>query len=212
MLIKWLGHASFLILSRGITIITDPIDEKSGYPMFPRSADIVTISHQHWDHNAAECISGTPQVIEGAGQHQVDGVLIRGFNTYHDKQQGQERGLNTIFKFELEEINLVHLGDLGHVLNLEQVEKLGRTDILLLPVGGRYTVDAEEAGEIVKQLRPKLVIPMHFQTPHLSFSLAPLENFTFRYERIVKLPCLEIEAKDLNQEEPRIIVLDYLLG
>ena len=212
MLIKWLGHASFNISSRGIDIITDPINEKSGYPMFPRSADIVTISHQHWDHNAVECISGPAKVIEGPGQHQAEGVLIYGINAFHDDQQGRVRGTNTIFKICTEGINLVHLGDLGHVPSLEQVEEIGQTDILLLPVGGRYTVGAEKAYEIVELLQPKLVIPMHFQTPHLSFSLAPLEKFISRYEQVLKLPCLEIEAKDLKQEEPGIIVLDYLLG
>lgn len=212
MLIKWLGHASFKISSQGIDIITDPINENSGYPMFPRSADIITISHQHWDHNAVECITGPAKVIEGPGQHQIEGVLINGINAYHDDQQGRERGSNTIFKICAEGINLVHLGDLGHVLSLEQVEEIGRTDILLLPVGGRYTVGAEQACEIVELLQPQFVIPMHFQTRHLSFSLAPVEKFISRYERVLKLPCLEIEAKDLDQEEPRIIVLDYLLG
>ena len=156
--------------------------------MFPRSADIVTVSHQHWDHNAVECISGPAEVFEGAGQHRIDGVLISGINAYHDKQQGQERGSNTIFKITAEGINVVHLGDLGHIPSLEQVEEIGQTDILLLPVGGRYTVDAEEACEIIELLQPQLVIPMHYQTPHLSFSLAPLEKFISRYERVLKLP------------------------
>lgn len=212
MIIKWLGHASFLISSQGINIITDPINEKSGYPILPRSADIVTISHQHWDHNAVEGISGPARIFEGSGQHRIDGVLISGINAYHDKNQGRDRGTNTIFKISAEGINVVHLGDLGHVPSLEQVEEIGSMDILLIPVGGRYTVDAEEAGEIVELLKPQLVIPMHYQTPHLSFALAPVENFISRYDRVLKLPCLEIEAKDLNREEQRIIVLDYLLG
>lgn len=212
MLIKWFGHASFLISSRGLNIITDPFNEKLGYPMFPRSADIITISHQHWDHNAVECVSGPAKVIEGPGQHPIEGALINGINAYHDDQQGRERGSNTIFKISAEGINLVHLGDLGHIPSLEQADEIGQTDILLLPVGGGYTVGAEQAYEIVELLQPQLVIPMHFQTPHLSFSLAPLEEFISRYERVLKLPCLEIEAKDFNQEEPGIIVLDYLLG
>ncbi len=212
MIIKWLGHASFLISSKGINIITDPINEKSGYPVVPRSADIVTISHQHWDHNATEGISGMPRVFEGAGRHELDGVIISGINSFHDKNQGRDRGTNTIFKISAEGINVVHLGDLGHIPGSQQVEEIGLVDVLLIPVGGVYTVDAEEACEIVELLKPRLVIPMHYQTPHLSFTLAPVENFISRYDRVLKLPCLEIEASELIQEEPGIIVLDYLLG
>jgi len=210
--IKWLGHASFLITSGGTRIITDPFNEKLGYPMIPRQAEIVTISHQHWDHNASECIDGAPQVIEGPGRRVMGDIVISGTSAWHDAKQGQERGSNTIFNICAEEMNVVHLGDLGHILRPEQVEEIGRTDILLLPVGGKFTVDAEKASEIVEQLKPKLVIPMHFQTPHLSFVLAPVENFICRYERVLKLPALEIDAKELPAEGPGIIVLDYLLG
>lgn len=210
--IKWLGHASFLIASKDNRIITDPFNEKLGYPMMGWSAEIVTISHQHWDHNADDCISGSPVVIEGPGQHEFGNISITGIAAYHDEHQGQQRGTNTIFKIYAEGITLVHLGDLGHVLHQEQVAAIGRPDILMLPVGGRYTVDAQKASEIVVQLRPRLVLPMHYQTPHLSFSLAPLENFISKYERVLKLPDLEIAAQDMDQEEPVIIVLDYLLG
>lgn len=205
-----------MITSGGTRIITDPFNEKLGYPMFPRQAEIVTISHQHWDHNAGECIGGAPRVIEGPGRQIIGDIVISGISAWHDTKQGQERGVNTIFSICAEELHVVHLGDLGHVLEHKQIEEIGRTDILLLPVGGKFTVDAERASEIVEQLQPKLVIPMHYQVsnqfPLLSVALAPLENFICRYEKILKLPALEIEATELPAEGPGIIVLDYLLG
>ena len=167
MIIKWLGHASFFISSKGIDIITDPINEKSGYPLLPRSADIVTISHQHWDHNAAEGIAGPPRVFEGAGQHELDGVLISGINAYHDKNQGRDRGTNTIFKISAEGINVVHLGDLGHIPGPQQVEEIGPVDVLLIPVGGVYTVDAENLRD--RNVKTAAVYPCTIKPPIFPF-------------------------------------------
>lgn len=211
MLIKWLGHASFEISTGDTRIITDPFNERLGYPMLPREAEIVTISHQHWDHNAAECIAGQPQIIAEPGSYNLNNVLINGYSTFHDQQQGRQRGNNTIFKFNAEGMNLLHLGDLGHLLSQEQIEQIGPIDILLLPVGGVYTVDADAAYELMHLIKPQIVIPMHFMTPHLSFTLEPVERFTSQFERVLKQPCLNIEKQDL-QGETKIIVLEYLLG
>ncbi|NLV22643.1 MAG: MBL fold metallo-hydrolase [Syntrophomonadaceae bacterium] len=211
MLIKWFGHASFQIDTSAGTIITDPFNDELGYPMFPRRADVVTVSHQHWDHNTVENVSGSPQVFSAPGFYQLEGMSIQGFPTFHDQKSGQERGGNTVFKISTEEINLLHLGDLGHILSQETAIEIGVVDILLLPVGGNFTVDADAAYEIVGLLRPRIVIPMHFQTPHLSFRLAPVEEFTGKYEKVLKLPSLEISSQDLPNET-QIIVLDYLMG
>lgn len=211
MLIKWFGHASFKITTGQTSIITDPFNEKLGYPMFTREADVVTISHPHWDHVAAECISGQPQIITENGPYHVNDIFIEGFSTFHDKNQGRERGTNTIYKIGAEGINLLHLGDLGHALSQDLIDKVGQVDILMLPVGGKFTVDADEAYEIVGSIKPQIVIPMHFQTPHLSFALAGVEEFLSKFERVIKLPCLDIAKPDL-QGETKIIVLEYLLG
>lgn len=211
MIVKWLGHASFLITTGSTRIITDPFDEKLGYPYFPREAEVVTVSHQHWDHNAASCVGGQPQVIAEPGLYDIGDVLIQGYPTFHDQQKGRERGENTVFKISAEDINLLHLGDLGHILSQEQVEEIGLVDILLLPVGGKYTVGPDEAFEIMHQIKPRVVIPMHFMTPHLSFELAPVERFTSKFERVVKLPYLDIKKQDLKAEI-QTIVLEYLMG
>ena len=209
MKVKWRGHASFIIETDSRTIITDPFNETYGYPMNPVTADIITVSHEHGDHNAVATVSGEPRIIRGSGTVVVEGILIKGINSCHDMHQGRERGPNTIFKISAEGIDLVHLGDLGEILSAGQIQEIGNVDVLLLPVGGRYTVDAGEAAQMVSLLQPRVVIPMHFGTPHLSFKLAPLEEFTARYDRIIKKPALEIKASDLSQEM-KIIVLDYL--
>jgi L-ascorbate metabolism protein UlaG (beta-lactamase superfamily) len=209
--IRWRGHASFLIETDGKRIVTDPFNAELGYPLTPLEADLVTVSHEHWDHNAVETIGGQPQVIRGTGAFTAGGIDFKGIATFHDRHQGRERGPNTVFKISAEGLKLVHLGDLGEMLSAEQVQEIGAVDILLLPVGGRYTIDAVEAIQVVKLLQPQIVIPMHFATPHLSFALAPLEEFTAHYDKIIKKPCLEVHLPDLAQGL-KIIVLDYISG
>lgn len=211
MLIQWFGHAAFQIDTEAGKIITDPFNEELGYPMFPRSADVVTVSHQHWDHNHVETVSGSPQIISAPGSYQLEGLTIQGFPTFHDKNAGKDRGGNTIFRISAENLVLLHLGDLGHKLDSKTAEMIGAVDILMIPVGGKFTVGAEEAFAMVTLLHPRIVIPMHFQTPHLSFQLAPVEEFTARFDKVLKLPRLEIRPSDLP-DDTRIIVLDYLMG
>lgn len=211
MKIWWRGHASFIIEADGKRIVTDPFNAKLGYPLAPPKADIVTVSHEHWDHNAVEAVRGRPRIIRGAGTTVIDGITLEGIASHHDRKSGRERGTNTIFKLVTEGLRLVHLGDLGHPLTASQVEQIGPVDILMVPVGGIYTIDADDAVALVYELQPKVVIPMHFSTPHLTFSLEPLEKFTSAYDQIVKKPCLEIGLDDLGKQT-RVIVLDYLSG
>ncbi len=211
MLIQWLGHASFQIDTKAGKIITDPFNDELGYPMFPRSADVVTVSHQHWDHNHVETLSGSPQIISGQGTYQLEGITIQGFPAFHDNNFGKDRGSNIIFKIEVEDMTLLHLGDLGHSLSQETAQEIGAVDILMIPVGGTFTVGAKQAFDIVALLGPRIVIPMHYQTPHLSFRLAPVEEFTSQFEKVLKLPRLEIISENLTNDA-QIIVLDYLIG
>jgi L-ascorbate metabolism protein UlaG (beta-lactamase superfamily) len=211
MLIQWYGHASFQIDTKAGKIITDPFNEELGYPMFPRNADVVTVSHQHWDHNHVETVSGSPQIISAPGSYQWEGMTIQGFPAFHDKNSGKNRGSNIVYKIDAEDMTLLHLGDLGHSLSQKIVEEIGSVDILMIPVGGKFTVGAEEAYDIVTLLRPRIVIPMHFQTPHLSFRLAPVEEFTSKFEKILKLPRLEVSLQDLP-DDTQIMVLDYPMG
>jgi len=178
--LSFLGHAAFKIKGKEATIVTDPFDPKSVGFDFPKvKADIVTVSHDHDDHNFVEGVGGEPFIISGPGEYEVSGVQIFGVKAYHDNKKGAERGKVTLYLMELDDLSLVHLGDLGHKLDHHQVEELNSVDILMVPVGGIYTINAETAAEVVAQLEPKIVIPMHYQTPELKLprKLDPVEKF-----------------------------------
>jgi L-ascorbate metabolism protein UlaG (beta-lactamase superfamily) len=134
------------------------------------------VSHQHADHNYIQAISDA-RVISGPGEYEIGGVLIIGVPTYHDDARGEKKGKNTVYLIEIDEVTVCHLGDLGHVLTSEQAEELGDVDILLIPVGGNYTIDAPQAAEVVRQIDPKIVIPMHYQTPAVTMDLEPVGRF-----------------------------------
>jgi len=209
MKIRWLGHASFMITSdTGIKIITDPYktSEQIRYGEIKESADIVTVSHEHDDHNNVAAVKGNPEVVRGTAK--VKELEFRGIPTYHDSVQGQQRGKNTIFCFEMEGIRVCHLGDLGHSLNDKQLAELGGVDILLIPVGGYFTIDAEVASQICYKLAPRIVIPMHYKTDECFFPIAGVDEFLQGKKNIVRLSASEAEFKQGElPTETQIIVL-----
>ncbi len=182
MKIRFLGHASFLIRSdAGLRIITDPykpgcFDGGIKYGKITEPADIVTISHEHDDHNETD-IAGAPAFVRDAKPQQIKGIDIMGVDTFHDTGEGSERGSNVIYKMVIDGMDVVHLGDLGHDLSIEDAEKLGNVDVLLVPVGGYFTIDAKVADKIIDLLKPKVVIPMHFKTDKCGFPIAPVQEF-----------------------------------
>lgn len=175
--ISWLGHACFRIKGSQATVITDPYPPDLGYSLGKQSARIVTVSHPHPSHSYAEGIEGEPRVVSGPGEYEISGILITGVATFHDGERGNERGKNTVYQMEIDGISVCHLGDLGHVLNNDQVSDIGDVDVLMLPVGGLSTVDARMAAEVIRQLEPQAVIPMHYKTPALDWPLAPVSSF-----------------------------------
>lgn len=194
----------------GVTVITDPFDKETGLKLPNYEADIVTVSHDHHDHNNVSALRGNPFVINCAGEYDVKNVLIEGIDSYHDTNNGSERGANLIFRFEIDDISVVHLGDLGQVLDSTQLEKLAGTDILLIPVGGKYTLDAQKAVEVISQIEPRIVIPMHYKTPDLKIEIEGVDKFikeiglTPSYEEKLK-----ISKKDLPQEDMELVVLQF---
>ena len=175
--ITWLGHSCFKLRDKQATLITDPYSPDLGYSLGKQSADIVTLSHQHPGHSFAQDINGNPKVVTGPGEYEISNILIIGVSTFHDNEKGVKRGKNTVYLIEINEVSICHLGDLGHVLTDEQVEELGNVDVLLLPVGGVSTINAPVATEIVRQLEPKIVIPMHYKTPAINRQLEPVDRF-----------------------------------
>lgn len=182
MKVKFLGHAAFLITSdSGIRIITDPykpgcFDGGIQYGQITETADIVTISHEHDDHNDTN-INGDPIFVRNDESQEIKGIKINGIKVFHDTSGGSERGTNVIFIMNVDGINIAHLGDLGHELSDDEIKKIGSVDVVLVPIGGYFTIDTQTAEKIVTALKPKIVIPMHYKTEKCGFPIAPLESF-----------------------------------
>jgi len=199
MKVKWLGHASFLITSdAGTKIITDPYVTGGplNYDEIKESADIVTVSHDHFDHNNVASVQGKPKVVKEVTPVEIKGIKFNGIPTYHDESRGSERGNNIIFCFNVDGISVCHLGDLGHPLAEKECAAIGSVDIMLVPVGGNYTIDAKVAAEVCGKLTPKVIIPMHFRNERCSnFPVAGVDEFLQGKKGVTRLNASEAEFK-----------------
>ena len=212
--ITYLGHASFRIRGKSTVVVTDPYSPDVGLK-FPKhiEADIVTVSHDHGDHNCVSQVEGSPFVIKGPGEYEIKGVGVVGFSTFHDEQKGELRGRNTMYRIEIDGISIVHLGDLGHMLSNDDIEALDGVNVLLVPVGGLHTIDATRASQIVNEIEPSIVIPMHYGRPELNQKifgqLLPLATFLKEVgkEDLVPVPKLNI-SKDKLPAETQVVVLE----
>jgi L-ascorbate metabolism protein UlaG (beta-lactamase superfamily) len=218
MKIKWYGHAAFKITTEmGIRVITDPyksgaFDGALSYGKITEEADIVLTSHDHDDHNYTKDIKGTYKHFHREGVYNEKGLTIEAYPCYHDSSKGQERGNNLIFVIDDGGMRLAHMGDLGHVLAQDTIKKMGRVDIVLLPVGGFYTIDSGEAGKVMQDIKPRITIPMHYKTPKCEFPIAGVDAFTAGKKGIKMANAYEIEVnKDGLPKEPEIIVMQYYL-
>ena len=218
MKIKWYGHAAFLITSdEGTKIMIDPYEpgafgDQLSYGSIKDQADIVLTSHDHADHNYTTDLPGTPQVVKGSGSKTVKGISMKGISTYHDPSKGSERGANTIFTIKIDNIQLCHLGDLGHLLSDKELVEIGPVDILLIPVGGFFTIDPKEATRVAEQIKPKILIPMHFKTEKCGFPIAPVEDF-LKGKTNIKRPKASEATFDKATLSPQmeIVVLEHAL-
>lgn len=212
--IKHIGHSCFEIKNKSITIVTDPFSDEIGLKMPKLKANIVTVSHDHFDHNnVAAVTSANPSkelfVVKNSGGYEVEGILIEGISTFHDDKNGAVRGINNVYDIKMDSITLCHLGDLGADLTEEQVEELDGIDILFVPVGGKYTLDYEHAAKIVNKIEPRIIIPMHYQTDGLKIGLDNVDKFVKEIGLVPEnLEVLKIEKKDLPQEGMRLIILN----
>jgi L-ascorbate metabolism protein UlaG (beta-lactamase superfamily) len=221
--LTWLGQSGFVLeTAAGTRVVMDPIPKGLGYDLpAGLKADVVTISHEHADHNNVALVINKPRVIRGLtadkkGWTKVDekvkDVAIRSVGVYHDDKRGAERGLNTVFLFEVGGLRIAHLGDLGHLLTDEQLSAIGSVDVVLVPVGGVFTIDAYQATRVVDQLHPRLIIiPMHYKTPPLTIKeLQPVDEFlerkaNVRYEPTNTLTLTPVKARPAVQ----IVVLNW---
>jgi L-ascorbate metabolism protein UlaG (beta-lactamase superfamily) len=198
MRIKWVGHSCFLITSRdGLRVITDPYTVGGGinYSPIKETADVVIVSHGHSDHGNVSAVQGKPEIVKGSGKKTAKGIQFKGIAAHHDASQGKQRGPNTVFCFTMDDVRLCHLGDLGHVLSPEQVAEIGVVDILFIPVGGYFTIDASVASQVCDQLKPKIVIPMHFKTPKCTYPIAGVEDFIDGKKSVRRVGSSEVEVE-----------------
>ena len=218
--IIWYGQSCFEIITAPnkngqVSIVIDPFSEEIGLRLPKLEADILLITHRHSDHDNIKAIStpksaSLPFLICGPGEYDIKNVIIQGISSFHDNSQGKERGENTIYTIEIEDLKICHLGDLGQKeLTEEQLEKIGEVDILMIPVGGVYTISAKEAPKIMSQIEPKITIPMHYALPKLKIKLDLLDKFlkTFGIKNLEPLKKLSIKKKNISPEEAKIVVL-----
>lgn len=213
--ITYLGHSSFKIKTKSAVVITDPFDAKMVGLKFPEvEAEVVTISHSHPDHNSTDKISKNKKVIEGPGEYEVSGISVMGFASFHDNKKGEERGKNTVYVIEAEGLRIAHLGDLGHILSDDLVDEIGDIDLLMIPVGGYYTIGPKEAVEIITKIEPYYVLPMHYYQDglnvELSENLLPVTDFLKESGLTTEnLPKFSIKKEEIMDEQStKAVVLE----
>jgi L-ascorbate metabolism protein UlaG (beta-lactamase superfamily) len=208
--ITWYGHSCFLFKDKkGRKLLTDPFDNSVGYALPNENVDVVTISHHHFDHDYTESLAGVPNVLDKCGFFYSCDIPISGLPSYHDKDKGAKRGENILFVFEMDEFRLCHLGDLGHELYADDIDKLGKIDILFIPVGGNFTIDGKEASELAKRIKPHLIIPMHYKTPALSFPLESVENFVLHMKSGEKIHDHTLIVNEMPDSYNNVKILEY---
>lgn len=192
--ISWLGHSCFQLRGKNVSLITDPFSPQPQHSLGKLSAPIVTISHDHAGHNYVAGVAGNPRVVRGPGEYEISDVLITGVAAYHDNKHGQERGRNTIYVIHMDDIVICHLGDLGHVLQEEQLEAVADADVLLIPISGTQTINAAQAAEVISQVEPHIIIPMHY---HFASGDAPDPLHKF---------CREMGIETMNTQSKLVVM------
>jgi L-ascorbate metabolism protein UlaG (beta-lactamase superfamily) len=218
MKLKWLGHSAFLLTAAdGTRLLADPYvtgsyDGALSYGRIVEPADGVTISHDHPDHAGYATLPGNPRRVNGTGEFSVGPFTIHGHHTWHDRENGAKRGANVVYVFEADGLRVCHCGDLGHVLSADAAAAIGPVDVLLVPVGGLYTLDAGEAHQVARQLEARVVIPMHFKTSRIGFNIAPVDGFLADQPRVTRTGTAEVELDaDRLPPEPEIWLMDHAL-
>lgn len=217
MVITYHGHSCFKLKGRRGSVVLDPFDEGVGFGLPRLSAEIVTVSHDHFDHNAFGKVKGTskrekPFIIEESGEYEVGQISVFGTKTFHDDQGGELRGRNIVYTVLMDDLRVCHLGDLGHELTADQLDAIGSVDILLCPVGGHYTIGPEQTVKTIRALEPSIAIPMHYRSPDHNqegfANLKTMEDFLKVYGvEPVPVPKLEVEGRSQLPQETELVVL-----
>jgi len=193
---------------RNAAVVTDPFPPTIGLKLQKLDADLVTVSHEHGNHNYTQAVRDGYE-IRGPGEYEVAGVSVIGFPTYHDSEKGATRGRNTVYLIEIDDVRVCHLGDLGHRLDDTDAETVSSVDVLLVPVGGRTAINAAQAAEVVRQLEPRFVVPMHYAIPGLNLELDSVDRFLKEMAVVAgePLPKLSVQASS-GEYETKVVVLE----
>lgn len=212
--IKYLGHSAFHIKGKTDSVVCDPFDPKMVGLSFPKiEAGIITISHQHQDHNFVQAVTGATLTLDIPGEYEKQGIRINGYPSFHDNKKGEERGGNTLFRIEVDGVSILHCGDLGHTLDDEIIEEIGSVAVLLVPVGGHYTIDAAKASAVVAAIEPSIVVPMHYKTAKHDSSFEEMAELSVFLKEmgvaeVEPVKKLTLKKEDTEAAEMKVVVMD----
>ncbi len=212
--ITWLGHSCFRLRGKAASAITDPYPASLGLKLPKLEADLVTVSHAHENHAYVDAVKNEARVVDGPGEYEVAGITVLGFPTFHDGERGSQRGRNTVYVIEVDDVRVCHLGDLGHRLNEDHLDEIGTIDVLLAPAGGGTSLDAEGAAAVVRQIEPRVVVPMHYAIPGLKKDLHGVDRFLKEMgaAEVEPINRLSLQATTGDTETTRVVVLEPRLG
>jgi L-ascorbate metabolism protein UlaG (beta-lactamase superfamily) len=206
--VTWLGHGCFRLRGRGAAVVTDPFPPSIGLKLSKLDADLVTVSHGHDNHSYTQAVRD-PYEIRGPGEYEVAGVSVIGIPTFHDAEKGARQGRNTVYLIEIDDVRVCHLGDLGHALEDSEAEAISSPDVLLVPVGGRNAITAAQAAQVVRQLEPRYVVPMHYAIPGIKVDLDPVDRFLKEMGVTAPEPLTKLSVQASSGEyETKVIVLE----
>ena len=208
--VTWLGHGCFRLRGRNAAVVTDPYPPAIGLKLSRMDAEVVTVSHEHDNHNFTSVVRDGAYEIRGPGEYEVAGVSVVGVPTYHDAERGAKHGRNTVYMIEIDDVRVVHLGDLGHKLDDAEAEAVASPDVLLVGVGGRSTMNGAQAAEVVRQLEPRYVVPMHYSIPGLKLQLDPIDRFLKEMGVTASeaQPKLAVQKSSVTEYETKVVVLE----
>ena len=208
--VTWLGHGCFRLRGKNAAVVTDPYPPTIGLKLSRMDADLVTVSHEHDDHTYTQVVRDGAYEVRGPGEYEVAGVSVIGLPTYHDAEKGAKEGRNTVYLIEMDDVRICHLGDLGHKLDDAEAEAVSSPDVLLVPVGGRTTMNAEQAAEVVRQLEPRYVVPMHYAIPGLKLQLDPVDRFLkeMGVTSPEAQPKLSVQKSSVTEYETKVVLLE----
>ena len=208
--VTWLGQSCFRLRGKNAAVVTDPFPPSLGLRLPRQEAEVVTVSHEHENHSYLQAVREGAFEIKGPGEYEIAGVSVIGLSTFHDTEKGARRGRNTVYLIEIDDVTVCHLGDLGHPLGDAEAETVSSVDVLLVPVGSRTAISAAQAAEVVRQLVPRYVIPMHYAMPGLKVQLDGVERFLkeMAVTAVEPMPKLSVQATSSTEFETKVVVLE----